>query len=198
VVASGVQVAVATRPHPTSAVNGDAWFADLQGPCARLAVVDGAGHGEAAHAASQLVIDYLREHPAAGLVQTLQDCHRLLHGTRGAVMTLAHISPERGEIEVAGVGNVDMRLRADGKQTHIVTQRGILGYTLPTIRPQRLVLPANWLLVMYSDGIQSRFTLEDAALLELASSCIQGLADALLARYERAEDDSTVLVATSG
>lgn len=71
--------------------------------------------------------------------------------------------------------------------------RGIVGAAIPTLRTFELALGPDWLLIVHTDGISTRF---DSDALEAARrGDPQALADAVLAGWARATDDATVVVA---
>jgi hypothetical protein len=76
-----------------------------------------------------------------------------------------------------------------------MTDRGIVGSTLPRVRPVEMALASEWLLLIHTDGIKRRFDAQ--ALLESAPGG-ERLAQAILAGWARATDDATVLVVQPG
>src|SRR5215212_6444825 len=190
-----VAISVAARPYPGEAVSGDAWQVDWHGSVCRIALVDGLGHGSQAAAAASAALTALTAEPALNPVDAVHCCHDALANTRGAALLVASIDVSRGQLIVAGAGNVEARLCQDGGTKHLVTDRGIVGSVLPRLRPVEMALAPAWLLLMYTDGIKRRF--DTQPLLEPAPSG-DGLAQAVLAGWARATDDATVLVAQSG
>jgi hypothetical protein len=74
--------------------------------------------------------------------------------------------------------------------------RGIIGSVIPTIRSVALPLTAAWLLVLHTDGVSSRFALEE--LPDWHHCEPQMLAETILQAWGRQTDDATVLVIRSG
>lgn len=109
-------------------------------------------------------------------------------------MTVAVVDLSTMKLTVAGVGNVETHLWSGGREQHLVTQRGMLGATLPKLRPVEIQLSDNWILVLHSDGIKARFSLGSSEG-PLLRSDPQALADSILAQHRRPDDDATVLVA---
>jgi serine phosphatase RsbU (regulator of sigma subunit) len=190
-----ITVAVAARPYPGETVSGDAWQIDWHGSVCRIALVDGLGHGPQAAATAQAAVAALAAEPALNPVEAVHRCHDALEGTRGAALLVASIDVARGQFVVAGAGNVEARLCQDGEAKHLMTDRGIVGSTLPKVRPVELTLAPDWLLLIYTDGIKRRF--EAQSLIEAAPGG-DGLAQAILTGWARATDDATVLVAQPG
>jgi serine phosphatase RsbU (regulator of sigma subunit) len=191
-VLSPVTVAVAARPYPGEPVNGDAWQVDWHGSVCRIALADGLGHGFQAAAAASAALTALAAEPALNPVDAVYCCHDALENTRGAALLVASIDVPRGQLVVAGAGNVEARLCQDGGTKQLMTDRGIVGSVLPRVHPVEMALASEWLLLMYTDGIKRRFDVQ--SLLEAAPGGDE-LAQAVLAGWARATDDATVLVA---
>jgi serine phosphatase RsbU (regulator of sigma subunit) len=173
-------------------VSGDAWQVDWDGDICRIAVIDGLGHGPQAAEAALAATTDLAARPGRDPVAAVQSCHEALMGTRGAAMLVACVDPGAGQLTIAGVGNVEAQLWQHGRAQHLMSDRGIVGSTLPRIRPIAVALDADWLLLIYTDGIRNRFDL--GAVRETAPDG-RGCAEALLHGWSRPTDDVTVLVA---
>jgi serine phosphatase RsbU (regulator of sigma subunit) len=187
-----ISVAAATRNFPGELVSGDGWRLDRSTDYYRIALIDGLGHGVLAAEATQLADNALALEPGLRPSDALRVCHVALRGTRGAAMSVALIDPISRKLTSAGVGNVDIRLIQGGRERRSSSDRGIVGSVLPTIHDYTADLTADWLLVLHSDGISSRFTL--ASLAWQPSEGIQSLADAILREHARPTDDATVVV----
>jgi len=189
-----IRVAVAARPHPHETVNGDATAVQWNdGGACRIAVIDGLGHGRDAAYASARAVEVLDAHPELGPADALRRCHTALVGTRGAAMAVACLDPARGELTYAGVGNIEAHLWQEGRRERPISYRGIVGAVLPTIRTFTLSLDADWTFIMHSDGVSAR--IDPAKLATQPPWQPEALAQAILARYSRASDDATVVVA---
>jgi serine phosphatase RsbU (regulator of sigma subunit) len=187
-----VSVAVATRAFPGESVSGDAWQVDWDGPACRIAVIDGLGHGPMAAAAAMQATGALAADPTMDPVEAIRSCHDALTGTRGAAMLVVRIDVPAGLLTLAGVGNVEARLWQESRGTRLMTDRGIVGSVMPRMRPIDLVVDGDWFLLIYTDGVSGRFGLE-----ELFDAGIEAkdFPDEVLARWGRATDDATVLMA---
>ena len=185
-------IAVAARPYPGEMVSGDAWQVDWDGAVCRIAVIDGLGHGSQAAAAALAAVAALAAEPALNPVDAVHCCHDALKGTRGAALLVASIDLSRGQLIVAGAGNVEGRLYQDGVAKHVVTDRGIVGSVLPRVRPVELELTLDWLFLICTDGIRQRF--DARSLLDVTPGGNE-FAQAVLDGWGRPTDDATVLVA---
>jgi serine phosphatase RsbU (regulator of sigma subunit) len=187
-----VAVAVAARPYPGETVSGDAWQVDWHGSVCRITLVDGLGHGPEAATAALAAVAALAAEPALNPVDAVHCCHGALKGSRGAALLVVSIDVLRGQLIVAGAGNVEARLCQAGGTKELMTDRGIVGSVLPRVRPVEMALAPDWLLLMHTDGIKKRF---DAQSQFEAAPDGDRLAQAILKEWGRATDDATVLVA---
>ena len=187
-----VEWATAGRPLAGESRSGDRHFVAQQPSRMLLAVIDGLGHGPEAADAAEAAAAALAAGTEATLVSLLQRCHDSLGHTRGAVMTVASVDVG-GRMEWLGVGNVEgIVVHADGAPGRhgIVLPGGVVGLTLPRLRPATVRLQRGDVLVLATDGIRSRF-----------AECIdpgepaRKIAARVLAEYARDSDDALVLVA---
>ncbi len=188
------KIAGASRPHPNEQENGDAWHVLRHGNVCRLCVIDGLGHGPEAAKATHVAIAALEGICSESPSRAIQQCHAALRGTRGVVMAVADIDLESQTLNFASIGNIDGIVEQDGKTHRLISYRGIVGSTLPTVRSFDFALTGHWSLLLHSDGIMSRFDpateLEDVADPE-------SWALAFLQRWARDTDDATVVLVTN-
>lgn len=185
-------MAAASRPYPGETENGDAWGVVWHGDRCRVALVDGLGHGPEAASASRLALETLQRRPALPLLEAFTACHRALAGSRGAVMAVVDIDVSIGMLSCAGVGNIEGQFSGPSRDDRLVSDRGIVGSSLPHVHPQTLQLTPDWLLVLHSDGVSSRFDVRRER--SMPGYTAQALADAVLANWARPNDDATVVV----
>jgi negative regulator of sigma-B (phosphoserine phosphatase) len=142
--------------------SGDlAVFAPYDGG-ALVAAIDGLGHGGAAADAAEAAAEQFRLHAAAQPETLLRRCHEALRSTRGVVATVAWFELPGGGLTWTGVGNVEGRLvraaRARGDSADSPTLfGGVLGWSLPAVRPVRTTLAPGDSVVMATDGIAADF-----------------------------------------
>jgi negative regulator of sigma-B (phosphoserine phosphatase) len=185
---------VSTRPFPGLTANGDAWAVINTPNGYRVAVIDGAGHGPEAAKASQAARLSLEASAQLPLVEGLKRCHTALHGTRGAVLSVLHVSDD-GAMEFAGVGNVEGRIYHDGSHTPLPPARGLLGMVIPTVRPYVLHVTQPWVAVMFTDGVSQRF-MPVKPPTEITGDP-QAYVDEIIATWGRLTDDATVVLVLS-
>jgi hypothetical protein len=163
-----------------------------------VAAVDGVGHGPEAAMAADLAIRVAEEQAARPLPEILEACHHTLQRTRGAALSIARWLAERRELEWIGVGNVEGIVTHYAVGAGVVSERlllrpGLVGVTLPPLKVATLLLPFESRLIFATDGISSDF---DERIDPRDPP--QRLADRILARSLKPEDDALVLVACLG
>jgi serine/threonine protein phosphatase PrpC len=184
---------IAVRPFPGEEHCGDSHLVAETRAGWLLAVADGLGHGAEAAVASRSLVEVLRRHVEEFPDQLLRRCHEALKNTRGSAATVVTIDRRRCMLGWSGVGNVEGVLcHTDaGLPDEYITQRGgIVGSRIPSLQTAFLQLQDGDLLVLATDGIDSRFVQA------IRQPHPPGrLADYILDHYGKAHDDAMVLVA---
>ncbi len=190
---AGVAFGAAQRAFPGETVVGDAWYADWRGPVCRLSVIDGLGHGPLAATAAHAAVGAIERLDTVNPLELLTACHRALVSTRGAAIWVGCLDAHTGRLQYAGAGNVEGRLWQLGREQRLIGQRGIVGGILPRLRAYEVLLLGGCVLVVYSDGVQQRFQLDDLIVDRAAEP--GHIAQDILAGWARSTDDATVLAA---
>jgi phosphoserine phosphatase RsbX len=181
-------VAHVSIPKLGEHVNGDAVLVRRAEPgLLLLAVIDGLGHGplaaRAAHAAMAYLQEAALEQPLSLLMQAL---HQQLRDTRGAAGTLCVL---RGNsLEGCAVGNV--QFSCANASVPMVLSSGVLGQRMPKLRVCAAELRPGTRLALFSDGISSKFRLDESRQLTPQQAC-----QLAVERHRKKEDDSTILIA---
>lgn len=160
----------------------------------RVSLLDGVGHGPAAATAANAAILVLADHPESSPLEALRACHQALQHTRGAVGTVVVITSDGNTLQAAGVGNIDCHLWTPEREQLLVTQRGMLGFNIPTIRPLEFALGDEWMLVLHSDGVSARFHASQYISSTLRQLSPAEVAQNILADHGHEDDDATVVV----
>lgn len=185
-VVSGVSV-----PMAGEEVCGDAWaWAGGAGRWSVL-VADGLGHGPAAALAAEEAVRVFREHSSASAEDLLGLAHAALRPTRGAALGLAQVRPADGEMIFTGVGNIGGAVITSGASRSLVSQAGIVGHEWRKAQSFTYPWSEGSVVVLYSDGLQTRWTLERYP--ALASRDPALLAAVLYRDFSRGRDDVTVV-----
>jgi len=180
----------AFRPLAGQSFIGDAaWVHQRQDGLALVAVIDGLGHGHEAALAAAACIQGLEQAKNDGIIGQFARCHELLQRTRGAAMSLAGLDLAAGRLSWSGVGNVEGYLMHGSARERLLLKGGIVGYNLTELRVSDLPLGPGDLMVLATDGIQADFSRG----LDLRLGA-QDMADDILKRYARDNDDALVWV----
>jgi phosphoserine phosphatase RsbX len=189
-----LELGIAERALPGEARSGDRAVLSAYRGGALVAAIDGLGHGFEAAEAAHIAAGVLAASPDEDAERLIAACHRALARTRGVVMTLAWFDLEQQTLHWTGVGNVEGRLvhartgpRAPTEGA--LTKGGVVGYNLPSIRVTGTDLDEGDVMVLATDGIDSRFA---EAISPGASA--QAIADRILARHAKERDDALVVV----
>jgi phosphoserine phosphatase RsbX len=186
------EVAQRGLPRDGERVSGDAVFVRSVEAVTWLAVVDALGHGEGAAATANLALEALAARPPAERIETCVDSlHQALRGTRGAAALLLRVETERGSarahVRGCSVGNVE--LRSCHTRIPMVMSAGVLGVRLPRTRFFEAELCGPQRLVAYTDGISSRFSMDELTARDLTAGCKW-----LLEACRRSHDDAMVAI----
>jgi anti-sigma regulatory factor (Ser/Thr protein kinase) len=188
------EVAVVGRRLEGERVTGDdASFVRFDGHLL-LALADGLGHGPNARLAAQRAIRAARASAALELPELMLACDRAVEGTRGCVLCLERLEQQTGAIDHAGVGDVSGALFGAGSARRLVNEAGLLGARGRRRPPrmQRAQLQAGEVLVLFTDGIQSRVDLSGEAF--MLRQRPYAIAEHVLERWARGHDDAMVVV----
>lgn len=156
-----------------------------------IAVIDGLGHGSEAALAGKLAAEIIREHAAESVISLMQRCHAGLQSTRGAVMNIASFNAFDNSLTFLGVGNIESHFISVGNRSkRILLQRpGLVGFSLPLLRPECISLKQGDMLIQVTDGIQSGFEEEFPF-----EAPVQTSADFVLNGFAKGNDDALALV----
>lgn len=187
-----LDVGAATRPKPGHEQNGDAFLIEHGRNQSLVGVIDGLGHGQAAHQASTVARQYVRNHTTQTLADLFAGVEDVCRGTRGVVMLLARFDWDAAEMTLGSVGNITMRLCQSSESKHLVTRRGVLGGGAPSPLIKRWAWPTEFVMVIHSDGLSSNWHCDEFSLDE--ERPVTTTANELLRSLSNYDDDATVLV----
>jgi anti-sigma regulatory factor (Ser/Thr protein kinase) len=182
-------------PKPGEDESGDAYLLESFGERVRVAVVDGLGHGPLAREAALHVLEALRGR-AGSPGAAVEDAHRAARVTRGAALAVAEVDPAAGEVRYAGMGNIAGVLASAEGTRSMVSMNGTVGQGLVRAREFTYDLGSRTLIIMTSDGLASRWSLDPyPGLLERHPALVAGV---LYRDHARGRDDATVVVLRAG
>jgi len=190
-----VEYGLARHVLPGQGESGDLHLVCCNKDGVLIAAIDGLGHGEEAANASKTAAAILRNSADEPVISLVERCHESLRGTRGAVMSVAFISPEQNMMTWLGVGNVQgvlMRAlteRGNGQES-LLLRGGVVGSQLPSLQATVLPISRGDTVIFATDGIRTDFS---SSLSSRENP--QRAADRILNQYLNGNDDALVLVA---
>jgi hypothetical protein len=177
---------------PGETACGDAWaFRSTDRHCGAVMVADGLGHGPTAEKAALEALAVF-DTSQAGPSQTLARAHERLRSTRGAAVAMALLDTQGGQIVFAGAGNIVGRVISGVEDRSMLSQHGTVGFQMRTLQDIPYAWPEHAVVVLHSDGLISRWTLQDAPGVLQCDAIV--IAAWLLLHHCRGRDDATVVV----
>lgn len=189
---SHVHIGALCLPAPGETESGDTWAAALDGGRLAVLLADGLGHGPDAARAARAAQQVFEREPFTDLRALLLQSHQALQTTRGAAICLARLDVDAATLEWTGAGNVTGRVLSGVFDKSILTQHGTAGMQIRKPEVGAMALPDHALVVLHSDGIETRWTAE--RLRPLLQRDLTLVAAVLLRDHTRHRDDATVVV----
>jgi anti-sigma regulatory factor (Ser/Thr protein kinase) len=191
------EVGLLGRAYPGELLSGDHALWLWGEEALVVGVVDGLGHGPEAREAADLAIERMRERPSLAPEHMLEHCDFGLQGTRGAAMGIVRLERRSGALSHVCVGNIATLVCRPGQVDALTCSPGVLGISRQRARASRgeSWLRPGELLVMHTDGLSTRTTVEDAVLLRRHPLVV---AHELMRRFSKNHDDALVLVVRAG
>jgi anti-sigma regulatory factor (Ser/Thr protein kinase) len=175
--------------HPAC---GDVWHLAFDGSRISALVIDGLGHGEEAERAARAGEKTFALTPFTSPTLLLEDIHQAMIGTRGGALAIAQFDGDSDTLRFVGIGNIGASLIAPDKSRGLASHPGIVGGQYRKAQPFDYAQVNGQLLIMYSDGLQSRWNLQDYPGLVHRHPAV--IAAILHRDFCRGRDDVTVLV----
>jgi anti-sigma regulatory factor (Ser/Thr protein kinase) len=178
-------------------VTGDGYAVLAQPERARIVLIDGLGHGQGAADATLAGLRAAHSDPGLGPTALIQRMHEALRPTRGAAVAVVEIDAAAQRLRFAGVGNCSGSIHdpAKSRPQGLASHNGTVGAQMPRLNEFNHDWPSDGLLIMHSDGLGTRWNLDDyPGLTRRHPSVIAGV---LYRDFSRQRDDSTVLAFTA-
>lgn len=184
-------------PFRGEQVCGDGFGIELAPERIRITMLDGLGHGQGAADATLTALRSFYAHPTLGPSSTLAQFHESMRSTRGAAAAVVDIEPATHQLRFAGVGNCAGYIfdRRSGRSQGLASHNGTVGAQLPRVHEVSHTWPADGLLIMHTDGLGTRWNLDDYP--GLAGRHPSLIAAVLYRDFSRQRDDVTVLAFVS-
>jgi len=181
----------AIRPCSGELVSGDAIVTVAGDSETLVAIIDGLGHGPEAHRAAETAQHFLETSTERDVVALMAALHEHLRGSRGAAAGICVVNERTGAVRYAGIGNTVIR-RFGCQETRLVSRDGILGENARTPSLQEMKLERGDVLLLYTDGIKDRFSLDDyrGVLFEEPAE----IARTMVERFGKDHDDAACIV----
>ncbi len=171
---------------------GDVWEVAIQGQQLSVLMIDGLGHGPEAEDASRAGAGAFNREPFADPGVLLGEIHHDMRGTRGGAVAVAQFDSVHNRLRFIGIGNIGATLIGEDRPRGMASHPGIVGLQYRKVAAVDYAQCAGQLLIMYSDGLQSRWNLRDYPGLMYRHPAV--IAAILHRDYCRGRDDVTVLV----
>jgi len=180
-----MDIEIATRPVRGETVNGDA-AAVISGRRGDVLIVvaDGLGHGAKAHEAAEAFCAFAGSHADAPLESIIREGSLAIAATRGAAAAVMRVADGGTRLSFCGVGNIELQALS-AAPIRPVCIPGIVGRHLRKVLAFDYALREGDLLVAHTDGVSSRFHLEDYAALPARE-----VAARILAEHGKSHDDA--------
>lgn len=179
------------HPLRSETVSGDGWAMSVGKDGIAAMMVDGLGHGPQAHEAARAGTDAWLAEPQADTFMALEAMDTAMRGTRGGAVATARFDRASDTLRYAGVGNIAGSLHAPDGTRGLASHPGIVGTQGRRSRPFEFSPAHGRLLILHSDGLQSRWNLLDYPGLVTRHP---GVVTTLLHRdFSRGRDDAAVL-----
>jgi anti-sigma regulatory factor (Ser/Thr protein kinase) len=191
---TGIHIGGLSVPMRGEKVCGDTFAVRADG-AAYVIVVDGLGHGPGAADCADAAVAAFDEASLNGPADVLRDVHGALRTTRGAAVSVARIDYGRRELLYSGVGNIAGAIWTHGGARHLLSHPGIVGHDSRNVREITYELPQDALVLLYSDGIGTHWSLTAYEGLLLRDPTL--IAGVIYRDQSRGRDDATVVVIRS-
>lgn len=141
------------RPAPGQSVCGDRALAMEIDGGVLCAVIDGAGHGPAAHQVATILTGTIRMEATPNLPRLMARLHEVARGSVGAVAGLAFIDPAARTVRYVGIGNPRIHRSGHGTWSGFAGD-GLLGERLARVVEQSASFEPDDVLLMSTDGLR--------------------------------------------
>ena len=173
---------------------GDAWHLAIEPGRFSVMMADGLGHGEYAEHAARAGEAVFAQQAFMDATSLMHDMHVGMNGTRGGAMAVAQYDAQADTLRFTGVGNIGASLIGPQKSRGLASHPGIVGVQFRKAHPFDYAQVTGQLLILYSDGLQSRWSLSDYPGLVHRHPAL--IAAVLHRDFCRGRDDVTVFVIT--
>ena len=179
-------------PKDGEDVNGDGFYIEQEKGRTVILVVDGIGHGLYAAEAAFEAIRIFKKNWKGKPGKIVEEIHKGLNHTRGAVAAVAEINCEKKEVIYCGTGNIVAASVSYNGRKNMVSLDGTLGGEVRKIQEFKYSWENDFLFVIHTDGVSSRWDLNSYIGLEFKHPSI--IAGIIFRDFEKKLDDATIIV----
>ena len=190
---SGADVGAVCLPISGESECGDGWtVCTTESGDSRIVMADGLGHGPKAAEASEAILTQTPRSLGKAPDVALGRMHLAATSTRGAAAAVVDIHYRDRSLTFTGVGNIGGSVVTLESSHSLTSHNGIVGSRMPRTQTFTYSWEKDAALVMYSDGLQSRWSLQTyPGLVRQNPNIIAGV---LYRDFTRGRDDVTVVV----
>ncbi len=176
---------------------GDGWHLDWQDRRLTVTLIDGLGHGLLASEAADLGTAAAAEAGPLPPNEMIERIHARMSRTRGGAVAVFSCDLGSGAAQFAGIGNISASVHGPGVPSRgMVSHPGIVGGQYRRMQPFLSQVMPGMLLVMHSDGLQTRWNLEQYDGLFFRHPAV--VAAVLHRDFDRGRDDTGVVAVRLG
>lgn len=190
---AGLEYGSLAIPIRGESVSGDQWALRADAHGWTLVMADGLGHGPQAQAASAYC-GAIAEIDTAPSLQ-LQRANDLSRGTRGSAAAALRLRRHEAALEYASVGNLHCVVQRREQAQVLAGQNGTVGGAFPAVKLQQVAIEPRGLVVVHTDGLSGRWSLDRYAGLRLRHP--QVVCGVLFRDCNRQRDDATIVAIRS-
>lgn len=147
-------------PMRHESVCGDGWSLRWDEDRLVVAILDGLGHGPQASEAADLGLSVIDEFAGLAADDYLARMHTRMSRTRGGAAAVFCLEAGSGQGTFAGAGNIAATLLSGAVTRQLPSHPGIVGSNYRHAQPFRFDVRPGSLLLMHSDGLQTRWDLK--------------------------------------
>lgn len=183
-------------PMRHEAVCGDGWHVAWEGTRLVVTLLDGLGHGPQAHDAAELGIAAAAEAHMQSADEVIARMHARMSRSRGGAAAVFCYDSATSQVQFAGIGNISAAIHDGNTSRGLPSHPGIVGAQFRRIQPFNLVTEAGNLVLMHSDGLQTRWNIKQYEGLFYRHPA---LVVAVLQRdFDRGRDDTGIIAVRLG
>jgi anti-sigma regulatory factor (Ser/Thr protein kinase) len=178
-------------PAPGEVACGDLWASMASDGQLSVMLADGLGHGPPAADAAHAAEAAFRAGGVGDIKTFIERAHDRMRGTRGGALAAAAVDARGGNVRFAGVGNISAALVSAAGSRGLMSHNGTAGVQIRKVQELDYPWPDNGLLVMHSDGLQTRWSLGAYPGAVLRHPAV--VAALLYRDFKRGRDDATIV-----